>query len=96
MSTVSIRELGRQVSGVVDEVRTTGRPTFVTRRGTPVAVLLPLDAEQLEDYVLANAPEYVASMRAADESIDRGESGVALVDAIAEFEVEHGPLDNES
>jgi prevent-host-death family protein len=96
MASVSIRELGRQVSGVVNEVRTTGRPTFVTHRGTPVAVLLPLDAEQLEDHVLANAPEYVASMRAADKAIERGEPGVALADAIAEFEAEHGPLDNES
>lgn len=96
MATVTIRELGRQVSGVVNEVRTTGRPTFVTHRGTPVAVLLPLDAEQLEDFVLANAPEYVASMRAADEAIEQGEPGVALADAIAEFEAEHGPLDNES
>jgi prevent-host-death family protein len=96
MATVSIRELGRQVSGVVNEVRTTGRPTFVTHRGTPVAVLLPLDAEQLEDHVLANAPEYVASMRTADEAIERDEPGVALADAIAEFEAEHGPVNNES
>ena len=96
MATVTIRELGRQVSGVVNEVRTTGRPTFVTHRGTPVAVLLPLDTEQLEDFVLANAPEYVASMSAADEAIERGEPGVALADAIAEFESEHGPLDDKS
>ncbi|MGC2374051.1 MAG: type II toxin-antitoxin system prevent-host-death family antitoxin [Solirubrobacteraceae bacterium] len=88
----TIRELGRQVSGVVNEVRTTGRPAFVTHRGTPVAVLLPLDAEQLEDYILANAPEYVASMREADEAIEQDEPGVPLADAIAEFEVEHGPL----
>ncbi len=96
MATVTIRELGRQVSGVVNEVRTTGRPTFVTHRGTPVAVLLPLDTEQLEDFVLANAPEYVASMSDADEAIERGEPGVALADAIAEFESEHGPFDDKS
>jgi prevent-host-death family protein len=93
MATVSIRELGRQVSGVVNEVRTTGRPAFVTHRGTPVAVLMPLDAEQLEDYVLANAPEYVASMRTTDEAIEQGGPGIPLGDAIAEFEAEHGPLD---
>jgi prevent-host-death family protein len=96
MATVTIRELGRQVSGVVNEVRTTGRPAFVTRHGTPVAVLLPLDAEQLEDYILANAPEYVASMREADEAIEQGEPGVPLADAVAEFEAEHGPLDGAS
>jgi prevent-host-death family protein len=94
MATVTIRELGRQVSGVVNEVRTTGRPAFVTHRGTPVAVLMPLDAEQLEDYVLANAPEYVASMLAADEAVERGDPGVPLADAIAEFEAEHGSLDS--
>lgn len=93
MATVTIRELGRQVSGVVNDVRTTGRPAFVTHRGTPVAVLLPLDAEQLEDYILANAPEYVASMREADAAIAQGKAGVPLADAIAEFEAEHGPLD---
>jgi prevent-host-death family protein len=96
MATVTIRELGRRVSGVVNEVRTTGRPTFVTHRGTPVAVLLPLDAEHLEDHVLANAPESVASTRAAEEAIERGEPGMALADAVAEFEAEHGPIDNES
>lgn len=95
MSTVTIRELGRQVSGVVKEVTSTGRPAFVTHRGTPVAVLLPLDPEQLEDYVLANAPEYVASMRTADQAIENGERGVPLADAIAEFEAEHGPLDED-
>jgi prevent-host-death family protein len=93
MTTVTIRELGRQVSGVVAKVRSTGRPAFVTHRGTPVAVLLPLDTEQLEDYVLSNAPEYVASMHAADEAIERGEPGMPLAEAIAEFETEHGPLD---
>jgi prevent-host-death family protein len=96
MATVTIRELGRQVSGVVNEVRTTGRPAFITNRGTPVAVLLPLDAEQLEDFILANAPEYVASMREADEAIEQGEPGVSLAAAIAEFEAEHGALGNKS
>lgn len=93
MTTVSIRELGRQVSSVVEQVKTTKRPTFVTHRGTPVAVLLPVDTDELEDYILANAPEYVASIAAADEAIERGESGVPLADVVAEFESEHGPLD---
>jgi len=95
MATVTIRELGRQVSSVVKEVETTKRPTFVTHRGTPVAVLLPVDTAELEDYVLANAPEYVASMAAADEAIEHGGPAASLADVIAEFEAEHGPLDDE-
>jgi hypothetical protein len=35
-------------------------------------------------------------MRAADEAIERGKPGVALTDAIVEFELEHGPLNNDS
>jgi prevent-host-death family protein len=95
MATVTIRELGRQVSSVVKEVETTKRPTFVTHRGTPVAVLLPVDTVELEDHVLANAPEYVASLTAADKAIARGEPGVPLADVLAEFEAEHGPLNDE-
>jgi len=95
MATVTIRELGRQVSSVVKEVETTKRPTFVTHRGTPVVVLLPVDTAELEDYVLANAPEYVASMAAADEAIEHGGPAASLADVIAEFEAEHGPLDDE-
>jgi prevent-host-death family protein len=95
MATVTIRELGRQVSGVVKQVRTTGRPAFVTHRGKPVAVLLPLNEDQLEDYVLANAPDYVGSMRETDEAIERGEPGIPLAEVIAEFEAEHGPLASE-
>lgn len=52
-----------------------------------MAILLPPDAGQLEDYVLANAPGYAASMRAADEVIERGEPGVPLADAIAELDL---------
>lgn len=67
------------------------RASTVDRGGRDCSV-----AEQLEDFVLANAPEHVASMRATDEAIERGQPGIALADAIAEFEAEHGPLDNES
>lgn len=55
-------------------------------------MLLPLDEEQLEDYVLANAPEYVSAMRETDMAIERGEPGIPLAEVIAEFEAQHGPL----
>ncbi len=95
MTTVTIRELTRNASSVVEQVTSTGRPALVTKRGTPVAVVLALDADELEDYILANAPEYVASMAAADEAIERGEPGVGLADVMAEFEIEHSALDGE-
>jgi hypothetical protein len=55
-------------------------------------VVLPLDQEGLEDFVLENAPEFVGSMRRAEREIARGKRGRALDQVIAELESEHGPL----
>lgn len=96
MATVSIRELTRNAPRVVEQVRSTRRPAFVTKRGAPVAVVLPLDQDELEDFVLANAPEFVATMKSAEREIARGKRGRPLGEVIAGFESEHGPLDAES
>lgn len=74
MSNVTIRELGRNPSAVVAKTLRSGRVTFVLRSGRPVAALLPLDPEAFEDYVLANAPEFVASMRQADKELRTGKT----------------------
>lgn len=47
---------------------------------------MPIDEEQLYDYVLANAPEYVADMRRTDEEIARGELGRLLAEVLAELD----------
>jgi prevent-host-death family protein len=70
--TVSIRDLGRRPSQVVDEVLRTGRPAIVTRHGRPVTAMVALDPDELEDYVLAHAPEFVRSTRAADADLRAG------------------------
>lgn len=60
MSTVSIRELQRNASRVVDDVAASGRPALVTRHGHPVAALVPVAERELEDLVLAAARSAVA------------------------------------
>ncbi|MGH2554562.1 MAG: type II toxin-antitoxin system Phd/YefM family antitoxin [Actinomycetota bacterium] len=72
MGSVGIRDLARNASKVVDEVAKTGRPALVTKRGRPVAAVVPIDERELEDFVLANAPEYVRSRTEADEDLRRG------------------------
>jgi prevent-host-death family protein len=72
MSTVSIRDLTRNASGVVDEVMRTGRPALVTKRGHLVAAVVPIDAESVEDYVLANSPDIIASLAEADADLAAG------------------------
>ena len=53
MSVVSIRDLSRNPSAVVDEVERSGRPAIVTRNGKPVAAMVRIDQEALEDWLLA-------------------------------------------
>ena len=41
---------------------------------SPVATVTPIDVESCEDFVLANAPVFVASREDADRDLTRGES----------------------
>jgi prevent-host-death family protein len=74
MSTVGVRELARRASAILDEVATRKEPALITRRGRPIAYLLPVDSEQFEEFVLANAPEFVAGRAAADTELRAGET----------------------
>ena len=72
LAIVNVRELSRNTSKVIGAVTRTKQPTLVMRGGRPVAALYPVEAEDWEDWVLANAPEFVASMREADEDLRAG------------------------
>jgi len=74
MATVNVRELARNTSKVIDDVTHRKEATLVTRDGLPVAALVPIDADALEDWILANAPEFVEGMRLADEEMKRGDT----------------------
>lgn len=51
MNVVSIRDLSRNPSAVVDEVERSGRPALVTRNGKPIAALVRIDQDRLEDWL---------------------------------------------
>ena len=87
MDFITIRELSHSPGRLLE--RLNRGPLLVTRAGRPVAVLQALDEEALEDFILANAPEYVADMRRADREIARGKRGRSLEEVLgAEFPVE--------
>jgi prevent-host-death family protein len=85
-----IRDLARQASQVVDEVEKTGKPALITRHGRPVAALVAVDENELEDWILDNAPEFVRTMRSADREIAAGKKGRPLDEALSAIEVEEG------
>ncbi len=72
MTSVGIRELQRDASSVVGRVASTRRPTIITNRGEAVAVVVPVDRDALEDFVLSSAPRFVGAMRAADRDLTAG------------------------
>ncbi len=51
MNVVSIRDLSRNPSAVVDEVERSGRPALVTRHGKPIAALVRIDEDRLEEWI---------------------------------------------
>lgn len=85
MSAITIRALADGASRVVREVQETGRPAVITNRGRPVAAIVPLTTEQLEDWVLANLPEFIESMNEADEDLTAGRTR-SLADVFADDE----------
>lgn len=74
MPTVSMRDLARRASEVVEDVVRSGRPALVTRRGHPVAAVVPIAEDELEDWILAHAPEFVEGRRQADEELAHGQT----------------------
>ncbi len=72
MNIIGIRELSRSTGRIVGEVGRTGEPTVVTNNGRPVAMVTPVNEEAFEDWVLANAPEFVASMKEAKDDLRAG------------------------
>jgi prevent-host-death family protein len=74
MAAVNVRELARNTSKVIDEVERLKRPAIITRSGRPVAAVVPIDFDALEDWILANAPVFVEGMRQAEEEFRRGET----------------------
>lgn len=72
MEIVSVRDLARRMRELLDKVETTGEPVLVTRRGRPVGVFYSVAEGDLEDFVLAHAPEFTTAMREADEELTAG------------------------
>ena len=72
MPLIPVRDLARRTREVLDDVERTGKVAIVTRQGRPVVALIPIDADDLEDFVLAGARGYLNAMKEADEDLNGG------------------------
>jgi prevent-host-death family protein len=73
MPRVGVRELKNRTSEILRAVREEGTEYVITYQGRPMAVLLPVDEEDLEDYVLAHHPHFVELRERARQAIRQGE-----------------------
>jgi prevent-host-death family protein len=85
MSTVSIRDLQRNTSSVVADVADSKHTALVTRHGEPIAALVPIDAQDLEDYLLSKVPGFAADIAAAEQARADGQTRSAS-DVFAELD----------
>lgn len=72
LATISMRTLSRNTSAVVKKLRRQGEPLVVLSRGRPIAALVALQGSALDDYLLLNLPEYVTSIRKAEQNLTAG------------------------
>jgi prevent-host-death family protein len=82
VAAVNVRELARNTSKVIGDVARRKRPTIITRGGRPVAAVVPIDADALGDWILANSPEFVRGMRKADKELRLGQT-VGMTEAFS-------------
>ena len=82
MEWVGIRELKAKASEIIRRVREGKAEYGITYRGKPCGILLPVDEESLEDYLLASHPFFVQMRRESRAEIERGEyvTGEALLE----------------
>jgi len=72
MATIGVRELKAKASDILDRAEA-GEPFLVTRRGRPVAVVLPFNIAT-EDLILAQAPAFIKLRETARSEYRKGRS----------------------
>jgi prevent-host-death family protein len=82
---VGIRELGRNPSKVIARLVETREPVIVTDRGRPVAVLVPIDEREVEDFILTNAQQFVSDREDAERALAASATR-ALPDLLAKLD----------
>ena len=87
VAVISVRALVRDAAAVFEGMEREREPVLITRRGRPVAALVPVDPEQAEAMILSSAPELIESGRKAENARAEGRTTpleVALRDLDAE------------
>lgn len=93
MATVGLRELSRETRKVIEQLEESREPVLIVRRGKPIAALVTVDGENLNQMLLESLPEFVKERRQADEELAAGKTR-PLSEVMAEIEANE-PEDDE-
>ena len=72
MKTIGVRELKNHVSEYLRSL-SKDEPVVITRNGKPVAAMISLEPDELEDFILAHNPKVQKMVRKGIREIERGE-----------------------
>ncbi len=76
MAAVKITELKDRATQIMRDVER-GAEYVVTKRGRPIAVILPTAQAELEDWILTNHPEAIRRRKEAEARIAAGDFATA-------------------
>jgi prevent-host-death family protein len=69
VASVTVRELARNTTAVIQAVEASGRPALVTRNGRPVAALVPVNEAALEEWLLEHASGFTRAVAEDDAGL---------------------------
>ncbi|MBU4386532.1 MAG: type II toxin-antitoxin system Phd/YefM family antitoxin [Actinobacteria bacterium] len=72
MKTIGVRDLKNHVSEYLRSL-SKDEPVVITRNGKPVAAMISLEPDELEDFILAHSPKVQKMVRKGIKEIKRGE-----------------------
>ena len=93
MAAVGLRKLSRETREVIEQLEESREPVLIVRRGKPIAALIAVDGENLNQLLLEGLPEFVEERRRADEELASNQTR-PLGEVMAELEASE-PEDRE-
>lgn len=74
MPTVGIKELKDRASEIIRKVKEEQAPYIITLRGKPSAMIIPLEENEVDDYIVAHHPYFVMLRDKARKEICEGDA----------------------
>ncbi|MBM3302061.1 MAG: type II toxin-antitoxin system prevent-host-death family antitoxin [Deltaproteobacteria bacterium] len=71
MVTAGVRELKNRTSEFLRRTRTEG-PVIITSHGRPIAAMIPLEPDEVEDFLLAHSPRIQAAVKRGTKDVESG------------------------